>query len=246
MSVPRTEERHREKADRTRRPVNRPVSGPDRDPRPPEPLVTGRIILRTGPPRALGNRLAPPSRVLKNGCGCRVWLSAAGVRFANGGRESLDRGRVLRGPLKSLGYKWAPESYLSSKYVQLNPRLDARGQVLQQASISVREGNAEAAIAAYRSLVAADRADAEAWLNLGRALHELKRYPEAIAANLEAAKAAPQRGIALFNLACEYALTGEREKAIDAAAKSIEAGYRLKWSYESDSDLAAIREDGRF
>src|SRR6266487_2695086 len=39
----------------------------------------------------------------KNGFGRRVRLSAAGVRFANGGRESLDRGPFLRGPLKSLG-----------------------------------------------------------------------------------------------------------------------------------------------
>ena len=143
-------------------------------------------------------------------------------------------------------YKWAPESYLSSKYAQLNPRLDAHGHLLQQASISVREGNSEAAIATYRSLVAADRGDAQAWFELGRALHALKRYGEAIAANQEAAKSASQRGVALYNLACEYALTGEREKAIDAAAKAIEAGYRVKASYQNDSDLATIQDDGRF
>jgi transcriptional regulator GlxA family with amidase domain len=143
-------------------------------------------------------------------------------------------------------YKWAPESYLSSKYTQLNPRLDSRGRSLQQASISVREGNPDAAIAAYRSLIAADKNDAEAWLSLGRTFHEMKRYGEAIAANQEAAKAAPQRGIALFNLACAYALTGEREKAIDAAAKAVEAGYREKGSYQNDSDLASIQQDERF
>lgn len=191
-------------------------------------------------------RVQPGRRFVDNG----KIITTAGVSAGiDGSLHLLARllGRyVADRTAEYMEYKWTPESYLSSKYVQLNPRLDSRGRVLQQASISVREGNAEAAIAAYRSLVAADRADAEAWLNLGRALHELKRYSEAIAANLEAAKAAPQRGIALFNLACEYALTGEREKAIDAAAKSIEAGYRVKWSYESDSDLAAIREDGRF
>ena len=143
-------------------------------------------------------------------------------------------------------YKWAPESYLSSKYSQLNPRLDSRGRVLQQASISVREGNPEFAITGYRSLIAADHGDAEAWLNLGRTLHGMKRYVEAIAANQEAAKAPSQRGIAHFNLACEYALTGEKDKAIDAAAKAIEAGYRAKWRYQKDSDLASIQQDERF
>lgn len=143
-------------------------------------------------------------------------------------------------------YKWSPESYLSSRYTLLNPRLDDRGRSLQQASIATREGNPEGAIAIYRALIAADRGDAEAWLGLGRTLHGLKRYQEAIAAHQEAAKGAPQRGLALFNLSCEYALTGQREKALEAAAQAIEAGYRVKWSYEADEDLAAIRDDARF
>jgi transcriptional regulator GlxA family with amidase domain len=143
-------------------------------------------------------------------------------------------------------YKWAPESYLSSKYALLNPRLDAHGRLLQMASISVREGNPEAAIATYRSFIAADRNDSQAWFELGRTLHGMKRYAEAIAANHEAAKGTAQRGLALYNLACEYALTGEREKAVDTVAKAIEAGYRVKSSYQNDSDLAAIQEDMRF
>ena len=49
--MPRTEARHNEKADFMRRPVNQLVSVPDRRPCSPELLVTGRIILRTGPPR---------------------------------------------------------------------------------------------------------------------------------------------------------------------------------------------------
>src|SRR6266496_310833 len=51
----------------------------------------------------LDRRRHRPSSPWKNGCGRRVRLSAAGVRFANGGRESLDRGLAVRGPLKSLG-----------------------------------------------------------------------------------------------------------------------------------------------
>jgi hypothetical protein len=42
-SVPRIEARHDENADRSRRPVNRPVSETDRRPRSPEPLVTGGL-----------------------------------------------------------------------------------------------------------------------------------------------------------------------------------------------------------
>jgi putative intracellular protease/amidase len=143
-------------------------------------------------------------------------------------------------------YKWSPESYLSAKYALLNPQLDDRGRTLQRAAIARREGNQEMAIGIYRGLLAEDRNDAESWLNLGRALHDLKRYPEAISAHQEAAKNAPQRGIALFNLSCEYALTGNRDKAIESAAKAIEAGYRVKWSYEEDDDLASVRDEPRF
>lgn len=143
-------------------------------------------------------------------------------------------------------YKWSPESYLSARYTQLNPRLGEHGRTLQQASIAVREGRPEEAIAAYRALVAKDRNDAAAWLELGRTLHNLKRYEEAIAAHQEAAKGGPQRGVALYNLACGYALTGQREKALETAAQAVDAGFRVRWAYEEEPDLDAVRDDARF
>jgi transcriptional regulator GlxA family with amidase domain len=143
-------------------------------------------------------------------------------------------------------YKWSPESYLSARYAQLNPQLDEHGRALQQASIAVREGRPEEAIATYRSLTAKDKNDAAAWLALGRTLHNLKRYDEAIVAHREAAKGESQRGVSLYNLACGYALTGQREKALEAAAQAIEAGFRARWAYEEEPDLDAIRGDARF
>ena len=143
-------------------------------------------------------------------------------------------------------YKWSPESYHSARYAMLNPQFDERGRTLQQASITLREGNVDGAIASYRALIAQNREDRSAWLGLGRALHQLKRYEEAITAHSEAAKGTAERPRALFNLSCEYALIGQKEKAIEAAGKAIEAGFRTKWSFENDPDLAPIREDPRF
>lgn len=143
-------------------------------------------------------------------------------------------------------YKWAPESYQTAKYPQLNPRLDAHGRALQQAAISNREGQQEEAIAAYRALIASNRNDADAWLALGRLLHNQKKYTEAIAAHEQAAKSAAHRGDASYNLACEYALTGAKEKALDAATTALESGFRTRWFFENDSDLASIRDDPRF
>lgn len=143
-------------------------------------------------------------------------------------------------------YSWSPQSYTSSKYPLLNPRLDENGRRFQQASIALQEGDTGTAIATYRALLAANPDDAEAWLQLGRTLHGLKRYSEAVAAHAEAAKGEAQRPVALFNLSCAYALIGEKEKAVDAALKAFEAGFRTKYFWENDDDLASIREDARF
>jgi len=191
-------------------------------------------------------RVLPGRRFVDNG----KMITTAGVSAGIDGSLHLVArllGRyVADRTAEYMEYKWAPESYLSAKYAQLNPQLDARGRAKQQASIAVREGNSEAAVAIFRSLLAEDRNDGEAWLNLGRALHDLEQYAEAIAAHQEAAKAPPQRARALYNIACEYALSGDRDKAIDAVAQAIEGGYRTRSSYENDSDFATIRDDPRF
>jgi len=143
-------------------------------------------------------------------------------------------------------YKWGPDSYLSAQYKELNPRLDLRGQRRQQASIARREGNADTAITMYRELLKDNGTDAATWLELARTLHRLKQYRDAVAANREAAKGAAERGEALYNLACEYALLGELEEAIAAATKAVEAGFRMKGMFAGDPDLQPIRNDPRF
>lgn len=191
-------------------------------------------------------RVQPGRRFIDNG---KV-ITTAGVSAGIDGALHLvarTLGRyVADRTAEYMEYAWSPQSYTASTYPQLNPRLDAHGRKLQQAKISSNEGDEEGAIEVYRSLIAANTGDAEAWLNLGRSLHALKRYPDALAAYTEAAKGEPQRGVALYNLSCAYALSGERDKAIDAAAKAIEAGFRTKYYYESDEDLASVREDPRF
>jgi transcriptional regulator GlxA family with amidase domain len=143
-------------------------------------------------------------------------------------------------------YKWAPESFNSSKYALLNPQLDAHGRSLQMALIDLSIGNVDAAIDTYRALVAQNDKDSAAWMGLGSALHTAKRYREAIAAYEHAMKSPSERGRALFNMACAWSLSGDREKAIDAAAKAVEAGFRTRHFFEHDDDLAPLRDDPRF
>ncbi|MFA6957601.1 MAG: DJ-1/PfpI family protein [Thermoanaerobaculia bacterium] len=143
-------------------------------------------------------------------------------------------------------YAWAPQSYSSSKYPQLNPRLDARGRRLQEAAIAARSGDVDRAVTIHREILGADAGDATAWMSLGNLLHESKRYREAAEAFGEAAKSKEQRAGAFYNQACSYALGGDREKALGAVGNAIEAGFSAKGSLETDPDLASIRDDTRF
>jgi transcriptional regulator GlxA family with amidase domain len=191
-------------------------------------------------------RVQPGRRFIDNG---KV-ITTAGVSAGIDGALHLvarTLGRyVADRTAEYMEYAWAPQSYTAKTYPMLNPRLDEHGRKFQHAAISLQEGNEEAAIAVYRALIAENRNDSEAWLQLGRTLHGLKRYAESIPAHVEAAKGEKQRATALYNLSCAYALTGEREKAIDAASKAVEAGFRTRYYYESDEDLASVRNDPRF
>jgi len=143
-------------------------------------------------------------------------------------------------------YPWAPQSRESSTYAQYNPRLDPRGRTMQQASIAAAGGDTRGAIALYREVLAVKRDDPEAWLRLGAALHSIGEYSDAVAAYDEAAKGKAQRPMALYNLACVEALRGEKAKALDAMARAIEAGFRTRSAYESDPELALLRDEARF
>ena len=143
-------------------------------------------------------------------------------------------------------YGWSPQSYTSSKYPQLNPRLDAHGRALQEAAIARRGGDVDRAVAIHRDLLAKNGADAEVWMSLGEIFHASKRYEEAVSAFNEAAKGKGFCTAALYNLACSYAQGGHKDKAIDAVAGAIEAGVIQKSAWEGDPDLAPIRDDARF
>ncbi len=52
--------------------------------------------------------------------------------------------------------------------------------------------------------------------------------------------------IDFYNLACAYALSGDADKALDNVERAIGAGVKRRDQYESDPDLASLRELPRF
>ena len=77
------------------------------------------------------------------------------------------------------------------------------------------------------------------------ALHMAGDYEKAIEAHQKSATFDQTRSIALYNLACAYALTGHTEEALEALKGAREAGFDIS-AARSDSDLESLRDDPRF
>jgi ketosteroid isomerase-like protein len=104
---------------------------------------------------------------------------------------------------------------------------------------------AEAA-AAYQRLVKEKPNDPVAWHRLGTSQIYLRQLPGAIKSLEQAIKVGGGAALDFYNLACAFALSGEKEKALDNLEKAINAGFTDRQQYETDSDLDGLRETERF
>jgi tetratricopeptide (TPR) repeat protein len=128
------------------------------------------------------------------------------------------------------------------------PRLAAQSQedlsTKAQAHYLAQEW-AEAA-AAYQRLVQENPNDAIAWHRLGTSRIYLRQLPEAIKSLEQAIKVGGGVALDFYNLACAFALSAEKEKALDNLEKALNAGFTDRQQYETDSDLDSLRETERF
>ncbi len=104
---------------------------------------------------------------------------------------------------------------------------------------------AEAATA-YQRLVKEKPNDPVAWHRLGTSQIYLRQLPGAIKSLEQAIKVGGGAALDFYNLACAFALSGEKEKALDNLEKAINAGFTDRQQYETDSDLDGLRETERF
>ncbi|RME75522.1 MAG: tetratricopeptide repeat protein, partial [Planctomycetota bacterium] len=75
---------------------------------------------------------------------------------------------------------------------------------------------------------------------------QIGRYERAIAEFETVLEIEPGNFIALYNLACAYALAGDAERACTYLERSVQAGFDDLEHIESDPDLDAIREHPRY
>lgn len=112
-------------------------------------------------------------------------------------------------------------------------KLQAQGRYLEAAGI-------------YHVLAQASPQDPRPWFGLAYCLHSAGEYEAAIDAHQKAATFEATKGIALYNLACAYSMTGQLDKAMEALHASREAGFDLASSIPGDTDLDNLRKDPRF
>jgi Flp pilus assembly protein TadD len=61
-----------------------------------------------------------------------------------------------------------------------------------------------------------------------------------------AAQIRPGTPVVLYNLACAQALSGRREKALDALRAAVDAGFSDRRLLETDPDLESLRQEDGF
>lgn len=84
------------------------------------------------------------------------------------------------------------------------------------------------------------------WYSRGMDLHHDDRYDEAIEAFQKAIDAGYREDAASYNIACGYALKGDRDKAFQWLRKAAEAGFEVASYLERDDDLDNLRSDPRW
>ena len=102
------------------------------------------------------------------------------------------------------------------------------------------------AVAIYQQYVRQTPDNAFAWHRLGTIQIQQGQYPEATGNLEQAVRIGGGVPADFYNLACAYALSGATDKALDNVERAIQAGLKRRQQYESDSDLASLRELPRF
>lgn len=143
-------------------------------------------------------------------------------------------------------YEWHPDQTLARTYSQLNPQLDERGRALQQADILRQKEAWPEAIKAYEALTKQYPDDADAWYLLGYCVHASGDIDRAIDIHRKAASFNYRKDRPLYNLACAYALKGDKDKAFAALTEAMDAGWNSPAYLQGDDDWKAMRDDPRF
>jgi ketosteroid isomerase-like protein len=221
--------------------------------------------------RAYGSRLADEARLHRPGVmpvvgrvALNEWANAQGAKYHG---EPLFADVARSG---DLGYAWGSYERIGESadagYYSRVWKKDSRGEwrivmdtvspvpagvkpltaALMRAETPYLEGRWAEAETAYRAYLEGDPGNAFAWNRLGTSQVQQKKFADGVASLERAIEIGGGGPVDFFNLACAYALSGTPDKALDNVERAIAAGFKRRDQYESDPDLASLRELPRF
>ncbi len=98
----------------------------------------------------------------------------------------------------------------------------------------------------YRQVLDREPHNAEAQFMLGFSIHYQGRYDEARTLFQQAEGMGYRPELCQYNIACGYARSGDRVRALEHLRKSVERGFNMvDWASE-DPDLASLHDDPEF
>jgi Flp pilus assembly protein TadD len=116
---------------------------------------------------------------------------------------------------------------------------------LQAEACRLLEDN-NAAVLAYERALADDPQNLELLNGLAWCLKRTERLPAAITAMLQAYGAHPKEASVLYNLACYYALAGDKSQALSWLGRALRMQPALTRLIPEDADFAGLRSDPDF
>src|SRR5262249_19160839 len=88
--------------------------------------------------------------------------------------------------------------------------------------------------------------DGAEWYGKAMRLHHDGRYDEAIQGFQKSIDAGYREEASSYNIACGYALKGDRDKAFEWLQRSMDAGFDLEHYLGHDDDLDSLKSDPRW
>lgn len=122
----------------------------------------------------------------------------------------------------------------------------ASAQTIDEARALLRAQKLEEAAPAFAAIAEREPENGLAWYLLGYTNHTLGRYEAAITAYEKAEALSFNPPGTPYNIACSYALLGDTDQAIAYLEKAAAAGFSSLANLDGDTDLASVRDDGRY
>lgn len=148
--------------------------------------------------------------------------------------------RLSTGILLALCFVMAP-------FAQAQQPAPSFQETLKSAESATTQKDWKAAAGYWASVVVENPVNARFWEQFAQSLYRNKDYKQAIPAYQKALElGAGVPGNQAYNIACCYALLGDKESALNWLEKAFALGFRRLENAQTDSDLQTLRDNPRF